>query len=187
MQLINGTYSKEDTLENAERSIRTMIQFQNGKIALSVDKKDIQKRKSIIKQLQDDLSAFAKFTSSQQGSKDLDAQLRAPQSNAESSSYCLINGNFTIEDSLEILNSAFKSKINFNKTKAFSLQERGEPGSQLHRARAIELQNELDKISEELKINDVPGQIVNIHCSVRLDFVTAPEKHVSEPTIVHSH
>jgi len=187
MQLIKGPYSKEDALEIAERTIRTMIQFQNEKIALRIDEEDIQNRKRIIKQLQDDLTAFVKFTSSQQGSINMDAQLRTHRSNPEVSSYCLINGNFTIEDSLEILNSAFKGKINFNKTKAFSLQERGEPGSQLHRARAIELQNELDKVNEELKRNHVPGQNVNIHCSVHLDFVTAPEKHVSEPQIVHSH
>lgn len=187
MQLIKGTYSKEDALEIVQQIIQVKIKFHEEKIALSDSEEDIKMREKRIKDLQNDLSSFRKAIYAHSGSINMNSLVNLNKSESSSHDFKLINGNFDFEDAREILMTAYHSKINFHKLKAWSKSERGEAGSELHMARALELQMEIQSIKELLNANLKNGMKVHITCAVKLEFESQEEMNVPKQEIVHSH
>lgn len=187
MQLIKGTYSKEDALEIIKQIIQVKIKFHEERIILSDSEEDIKMRERRIKDLHNDLYSFNKAIYAHAGSVNMSSILDLNKSESNSHDFKLINGSFDFEDAREILMTAYHSKINFHKLKAWSKSERGEPGCELHMARALELQMESQSIKELLNANLKNGMKVKITCAVKLEFESQEEINVSKQEIVYSH
>lgn len=187
MQLIKGTYSKEDALEIIQQIIQIKVKFHEEKISLTDNEEDIKRREKRIKDLQSDLSAFRKAIHSHTGVINMNALLNLNKSETEAHDFSLINGTFDFEDAREILLTAYHAKINFHKLAAWSKSERGEVGGDLHTIRVVELEIEVGKIKELLQANTQKGMKINITCAVKLEFESEEKHHVSKPEIVHSH
>lgn len=187
MQLIKGTYSKEDALDIIQQIIQIKVKFHEEEISLADNEEDIKRREKRIKDLQSDLSAFRKAIYSQAGTINMNALLNLDKSETEDHDFSLINGTFDFDDAREILMTAYQAKINFHKLKAWSKNERSEIGGDLHTARVLELQIELENIKKLLKANIQKGMKINITCAVKLEFESANEHHVSQTESVHSH
>lgn len=187
MQLIKGTYSKEDALQIVQQIIQVKINFHEEKISLSENEEDIKMREKRIKDLQSDLAVFRRAIYAQSGAINMDALLSLNKAESVSRSFSLINGTFDLDDAREILYNAFKAKINFHKLKAWSKSERGEVGVDLHTARALELEIEADRIKELLlaKMND--GTKITITSTVSLEFESENEDNVRTKNFIHSH
>ena len=187
MQLIKGTYSKEDALEIVQQIIKVKVNFHEEKISLSDNEEDIKMREKRIKDLQNDLSSFRQALNKHHGLINMNALLDLNKAGLEVHDFSLINGCFEVEDAREILFNAYKAKINFHKLKAFSKSERGEPGAEQHTIRAMELEMESERAKEMLLANYGKGKKVNITCSVSLEFLSEDEVNVREQSLVHSH
>ncbi len=185
MQLINGVYSKDDALDLVQQMFNVKLRFHETKISTSDSEEDIKMRERRIKELQKDLAGFRETLGKHQGPVTMHAPLEVNH-NLETAGLSLINGRFAVEDALEILQNAYKAKIDFHRHKAFSKTERGENGAQQHVQRAGELEAELQRAKELLHLNQ--GQKVNITCSVSLQFMSErDEVNVREPEVVYSH
>jgi hypothetical protein len=187
MQLIKGTYSKEDALEIVQQIINVKVNFHHDKISLSDNEEDIKMRENRIKNLQNDLANFRMALNKHQGAINMNALLDLNKAGLEVHDFSLINGSFDLEDAYEILNNAYNAKINFHQLKAFSKRERGEAGADLHNARALELEMELSRVKELLTANYSNGKKVNITCSVSLEFESENAVNVREQNLVHSY
>lgn len=187
MQLIKGTYSKEDALEIVQQIIRIKIQFHEEKISASDHEEDIKMREQRIKDLQNDLAAFRKMIAGQEGSVNMNALLNLDEEQPQTPRFSLINGNFAPKDALEILSNAYQSKISFHTHKAFSLNERGLPGAGKHHQRIAELQAELERARQVIAADLRSGKNVNMVCTVSLSLQPGITSHVSKQDLVHSH
>lgn len=186
MQLIKGTYSKEDALEIIQQIIQIKVKFHEEKISLSDSEEDIKMREKRIKDLQSDLSAFRMAIHSHAGMINMNALLNLNKTEVDTHDFSLINGTFDFEDAREILMTAYHAKINFHKLKAWSKSERGEVGGDLHTARALELGIEVDQIRQLLQAHIQKGMKLNITCAVKLEFESDNENHVSKSEFTHS-
>lgn len=187
MQLIKGTYSKEDALEIVQQIINVKVGFHEEKISSSDNEEDIKMRENRIKELQNDLANFRELINKHRGSINMNALLDLNKQELDKQNFSLINGRFDIDDAKDILYNAYKAKINFHKLKAFGKDERGESGAEQHTIRAIELEMELEKLKERLLIESVKNNKVNITCTVSLDFQSDDEQPVRKQSLVHSH
>lgn len=187
MQLIKGTYSKEDALEIVQQIIRVKIRFHEEKISLSDQEEDIKMRERRIKDLQHDLAAFRKEIAAQEGSVNMNALLNLDGAEPEAQQFSLINGIFDARDAIEILGNAYQSKMNFHTNKAFSLTERGLPGAEKHQRRLAELQAELDRARALLSSDAEAGRSVSMVCTLALSFQPHTNSRVQKPALAHSH
>jgi len=188
MQLIKGSYSKNDALEIIQQIVGIKIKFHEDKIAASDSEEDIKMRETRIRDLQNDLTAFRIAIKQHSGSINMNSLLSLNNTKFEKHDFKLINGSFDYDDARDVLLTAYKNKINFHKVQAWSKSERGEPGVDAHTARALELEIEAESIKELLKTHLQSGKgKVSIKCSVSLEFETDDENIISQQKLIHSH
>lgn len=181
MQLLKGTYSKEDATEIVQKILEVKTRFYETQIRESVKEEELRKNTQKIKELQDEFLILGKAIRANDGPVRLDAFLNLDGSGDGTHNFSLIKGAFDYEDACEILLNAYRTKINFHKLKAFVKTERGEKGVEVHQQRALELQSESDKIAELLQTDQKQVKKVNITCSISMHFEPDDVVRVSEP------
>ncbi|MDI1316211.1 hypothetical protein [Flavobacterium sp.] len=94
-----------------------------------------------------------------------------------SQTFKLIDGDFSAEESLEIIRNVFSSKIQFHQMKNFSSQERFGYDDKTAMIRIPQLKKSLDEIIKLIESTEMKGPQFEIKSDVVIRF-TRPSEHV---------